>query len=41
MFDGVDDHVTLPTIHKLGLTDRSFLNIIFLANSSVSFAFHI
>lgn len=22
MFDGVDDHVTLPSIHALGLTDR-------------------
>jgi len=22
MFDGVDDHVTLPSIHILGLTDR-------------------
>lgn len=22
MFDGVDDHVTLPSIHNLGLTDR-------------------
>ena len=22
MFDGVDDHVILPSIHTLGLTDR-------------------
>lgn len=22
MFDGEDDHVTLPSIHSLGLTDR-------------------
>ena len=22
MFDGTDDHVTLPSIHTLGLTDR-------------------
>ena len=27
MFDGVDDHVTLPSIHNLGLTDR-YVNFI-------------
>lgn len=25
-FDGVDDHVTLPSIHNLGLTDRYFIS---------------
>lgn len=29
-FDGVDDHVLLPSIHSLGLTDRYFLKVMLL-----------
>ena len=45
MFDGVDDHVSLPSIHNLGLTDRYinhrkclFLNFPLASGSLFSFS---